>query len=56
MGKRGSKVQRLAENTKLWRQERFDKLEGRFQKNLMTMAYNGGINVRDEVKRRKSHW
>jgi hypothetical protein len=41
------------ESGKLWSQGRLDELEGKFQKNLMTMDYNGGINIRDEVKRRK---
>ena len=30
-----------------------DGLEGKLQKNLMSMDYNGGINVRDEMKRRR---
>jgi hypothetical protein len=38
---------------KPWSQDRLDELEGRFKKNLMTMDYNRGINIRDEVKRRK---
>ena len=37
---------------KPWTQTRLDELEGKFQKNLMTMDYNGGMNIRDEIKRR----
>ena len=36
-----------------WTNKKLDELEGRFQKNLMTMDYNGGIDIRDEVKRRR---
>ena len=28
-------------------------MEGLFQKNLMTMEYNGGMNIRDEVKKKR---
>jgi hypothetical protein len=38
---------------KPWSQSKLDQLEGQFQKNLMTMDYNGGLNIRDEVKRRR---
>ena len=38
---------------KPWTQYKLDQLEGRIQKNLMTMDYNGGLNIRDEVKRRR---
>ena len=38
---------------KPWSQSRLDELEGKFQKNMMTMDYNGGINIRDEVKRKR---
>ena len=38
---------------KPWTQDKLDQLEGRLQKNLMTMDYNGGLNIRDEVKRRR---
>ena len=38
---------------KPWTQTRLDELEGKMQKRLMTMDYNGGINLRDETKRRK---
>ena len=35
---------------KPWTQARLDQLEGKFQKNLMTMDYNGGLNIQDDVK------
>ena len=35
-----------------WTQKKLDDLEGRFQKNLMTMDYHGGMNIRDENKRK----
>ena len=38
---------------KPWTNRKLDELEGRLQKNLMTMDYNGGMNIRDEVKRRR---
>ena len=38
---------------KPWTQARLDQLEGKLQKNLMTMDYNGGMNLRDETKRRR---
>ena len=38
---------------KPWTQTRLDELEGRLQKQLMTMDYNGGINLRDETHRRR---
>ena len=38
---------------KPWTQNRLYELEDRLQKNLMTMDYNGGINIRDEVKRKR---
>ena len=41
------------EQAKPWTQNRLDELEGRLQKNLMTMDYNMGINIRDEVKRKR---
>ena len=34
-----------------WTQVNLDRLEGKFQKNLMSMDYNGGMDVRDETKR-----
>ena len=37
---------------KPWTQTRLDQLEGKFQKNLMTMDYNGGMNLRDETRRK----
>ena len=37
---------------KPWTQARLDELEENLQKNLMTMDYNGGMNIRDENKRR----
>ena len=37
-----------------WTNKKLDELEGRFQKNLMAMDYNGGMNIRDEVKRRRA--
>ena len=41
------------ESGKPWSQNRLDELEGKLQKNLMTMDYNGGMNIRDEVRRRR---
>ena len=41
------------EPRKPWTQAKLDQLEGKFQKNLMTMDYNGGLNIRDDVKRRR---
>ena len=38
---------------KPWTQTRLDELEGKFQKNLMTMDYNGGMNLRDETTRHR---
>ena len=35
-----------------WTQKKLDDLEGKFQKNLMTMDYHGGMNIRDENKRK----
>ena len=42
-----------AEPGQPWTNKKLDELEGKFQKNLMAMDYNGGINIRDEVKRRR---
>ena len=39
------------EPNKPWTQANLDKLEAKFQKNMMCMDYNGGINLRDETKR-----
>ena len=36
-----------------WTQDNLDRLEGKFQKNLMSMDCNGGMNVRDETKRKR---
>ena len=33
-----------------WTQDNLDRLEGKFQKNLMSMDYDGGMNIRDETK------
>ena len=33
-------------------QKKLDDLEGRFQKNLITMNYHGGMKIRHEKKRR----
>ena len=41
------------ESGKPWSQNRLDELEGKLQKNLMTMDYNGGMNIRAEVRRRR---
>jgi hypothetical protein len=43
------------EANKPWTQTRLDELEGRLQKQLMTMDYNGGINLRDETHRKRRH-
>ena len=43
------------EPNKPWTQSRLDNLEGRQQKQLMAMEYNGGINLRDETHRRRSN-
>ena len=40
---------------KPWTQTMLDELEGRLQKQLMTMDYNGGINLRDETHRKRRH-
>ena len=42
------------EPSKPWTQQNLDRLEAKFQKNLMTMDYNGGINIRDETKRNRT--
>ena len=34
-------------------QTNLDRLEGRLQKNLMCMDYNGGINLKDETKTKR---
>ena len=39
---------------KPWTQENLDRLEAKFQKNLMCMDYNGGINLRDESRRKRA--
>ena len=36
-----------------WSRSKLDQLEGDFQKRLMCMDYNGGMNLRDETKRRR---
>ena len=36
-------------------QDNLDRLEGKFQKNLMCMDYNGGMNIRDKTKRRRNN-
>jgi hypothetical protein len=41
------------ERGKPWTQDKLDQLEGILQKNLMTMDYNGGLNIRDKVRRRR---
>ena len=43
------------EANKPWTQTRLDELEGRLQKQLMTMDYNGGITLRDETHRKRRH-
>ena len=35
-----------------WTPTRLDELEGRLQKQLMAMYYNGGINLRDKTQSR----
>ena len=35
-----------------WTQKKLDDLEGKFQHNLMTMDWHGGINIRYENKRK----
>ena len=43
------------EPNKPWSLDNLDKLEATFQKkNLMSMDYNGGINLRDESKRKRT--
>ena len=37
---------------KPWTQTNLDRLEAKFQKNMMAMDYNGGICIRDETKRK----
>ena len=41
------------EPDKPWSKEKLDKLEENFQHRLRTMQQYGGINIRDEGKRRK---
>ena len=41
------------EANKPWTQTRLDELEGMLQTQLMTMGYNGGINLRDETHRKR---
>ena len=36
-----------------WTQSALDRLESKFQKQLMAMDYQGGINLRDETKRKR---
>ena len=36
-----------------WTLSALDKLESKFQKQLMAMDYQGGINLRDETKRKR---
>ena len=36
-----------------WNQTKLDKLEGDFQKRLMCMDYNGGMNKRDDNLRKR---
>ena len=38
-----------------WTCKNLDRLEAKFQKNLMTMEYNGGMNIRDETKRTRKN-
>ena len=40
------------EPNKAYSQSNLDRLEGDFQKKLMTMDYHGGMNLRDETRRR----
>ena len=37
-----------------WTHSALDKLESKFQKQLMAMDYHGGINLRDESKRKRN--
>ena len=39
---------------KPWTQENLERLEAKFQKNVMAVEYNGGINLRDESKRKRA--
>ena len=34
--------------------QKLDRLEAKFQKNLIAMDYNGGINLSDESKRKRA--
>ena len=38
---------------KPYSQKNLDRLEGKMQQQLMTMDYQGGINLRDDVKKRR---
>ena len=38
-----------------WTCTNLDRLEAKFQKNLMTMEYNGGMNIRYETKRNRKN-
>ena len=38
---------------KPYSQKNLDRLEGKMRQQLMTMDYQGGINLRDDVKKRR---
>ena len=38
---------------KSYSQNNLDRLEGKMQQQLMTMDYQGGINLRDDIKKRR---
>ena len=46
-------VNASVEPGRTYSQQNLDRLEGEFQKKLMTMDYHGGINLRDETRRRR---
>ena len=37
-----------------WSQQNLDRLEAKFQKNLMCMEYNWSFNIKDDIKRGKN--
>ena len=42
-----------AEPNQPWTNRNLDRLEAKFLKNLMTMEYNRGMNIRDKTKRNR---
>ena len=38
-----------------WTCKNLERLEAKFHKDLLTMEYNGGMNIRDETKRNRKN-